>query len=177
MTEVKERPAARGRARATIHSDDLQVGQRNDLQIEGADYIDRDNLVETVGTVVPDGYLGQLAFNEEPVKIVINAQGENPENAVLVQVNGKGAEIYMNGGWVSVGYIPCDIEVTTKRKYLEVLARAKKETVTTKFGQNLNDGESFNVLQRRNALQHNFTVIEDQNPIGRAWLQSIIADK
>jgi hypothetical protein len=175
--ETTERPAARGRARATTHSDELLVGQRNDLHIEGSDYVERGTLIEPVETALPNGYVAQLAFNEEPVKIMINAQGENPENAVFVQVNGKGAEILMNGAFVSMGFIPCDIEVTTKRKYLEVLARAKKESIQTDFGQNQNNGESFNVLKRRNALQHNFTVVEDANPIGRAWLQSIIADK
>lgn len=166
------------RARKTVYSDELSVGQRNDLHISEDNQTDNESGIQTVDTPLGNDHLSQLAFNEEPVKIIIHAIGENPENAVFVQVNGRGAEVLMNDKFVSMGgYLPCDIPVTTKRKYLEVLARAKKETINTDFGQNASSGEAFNTIKRRNALQHNFEVLEDKNPIGRAWLQSIISDK
>ena len=177
MTEVVERPETKPRGRKVTHSDEIGVGQRNDLDLTDTSNVDRDTILVAADTPIQDNYLAQLKFNEEPVSIIINPQGENPENSIPAWVNGKGAEVLMDGKWVEMGYLPCEMELTIKRKTLEVLARAKKESIVTEFGKRADSGDSFNTLNRRNALQHNFTVTKDDNPIGQAWLRSIINEK
>lgn len=62
-----------------------------------------------------------------------------------------------------------------KRYFVERLARAKR----TSYSQNLDErlGESMNNMQSRHALRYPFSVIEDKNPKGSAWLRQILAER
>ena len=66
-----------------------------------------------------------------------------------------------------------DVPTTIKRKYVEVLARMKE----TKYRQVRNPIElDRSELVPRTGPIYPFEVIRDDNPKGRAWLRSIIAE-
>lgn len=103
------------------------------------------------------------AFMSEPVKIVI-AESAEENDPPMVQVGVNGVTQFIVRG----------MEQTVKRKYVERLARAKR----TDYDQTIDDrlGEAMNRLRRRNALRFPFTVLEDRNPRGQAWLRGVLAE-
>ena len=82
----------------------------------------------------------------------------------------------MNGKWVVLGFLPVGIEVTTKRKYVEVLARSKVDNISTDVGSMLED-DPRNTLDISTSSKAPFSVIEDRNPMGRAWLSKLIREQ
>lgn len=101
-----------------------------------------------------------LAFNEEKVKVMIHeSTDENAENPVQLCVNGRNQFLFRGQPLV------------IRRKYLEVLARAKG----TRYAQRKEGtAEQQNMMLPHSALKYPFTVIEDPNPKGAAWLQGIL---
>jgi hypothetical protein len=82
-----------------------------------------------------NAYMDDLKFNEQPVTVVIPRSGErNAPNHVFCSVNGIGAEVLnpTTKQWMRWEWLPLGVVLTVKRKYLEVLARARKDTVTTR---------------------------------------------
>lgn len=80
-------------------------------------------------------YLAALAFNEQPVTVVIAKGAErNAPNWVPCWVNGIGAEVWDDKGkrWLRFGWLPVNTVVTVKRKYLEVLARSRRDEFSTR---------------------------------------------
>lgn len=137
----------------------------------------RENVQPALGAHASGDYMTELAFMEEPVTIRIEPSGE--ENAPLTVdcwVNGKGAEVERNGRWQELGFLPIGIVVTTKRKYVEVLARSKTMKVSTPE-QSANDANPDNNVRRRNVRMHSFSVIKDPSPRGAAWLTQIFNEQ
>ncbi len=119
--------------------------------------------IEVVDRVAPADAMALEAFMNEPVTIMVHESTEEDEpDLVLVGVNGV------------TQYLKRGDAQTVKRKYVEVLARAK----LTDYKQNLDPqlGELMNRLKQRHALKYPFSVIEDRNPKGGAWLKSILAE-
>jgi hypothetical protein len=116
-------------------------------------------------------YLAALEFNEEPLRIIIEENGRSdlPETHAPVAVQGKNAEVLINGKWVEVGWLPIGQEIITKRKYVEVLLRAKTDTFKT-----IHDDATVerprNSVNRRTSAQYPVTVLQDNNPKGGEWL-------
>jgi hypothetical protein len=80
-------------------------------------------------------YLDDLKFNEQPVSVVIPRSAErNAPGYVHCKVNGVGAEVLnpITKQWMRWEWLPLGVVLTVKRKYLEVLARARKDSVTTR---------------------------------------------
>lgn len=120
--------------------------------------------------------LDALAFMEEPVTIRLSPSTD--KNAAMyfpVWVNGKGCECWINGRWVEApnGYIPVGVMLTVKRKYVEVIARAKVDAVSTVVEGEDTDRPN-NRVKRFTTPVHSFSVLEDKNPKGAAWLTEII---
>lgn len=69
-------------------------------------------------------------------------------------------------------FIPRGVRVGVKRKFVEVLARCKE----TKYKQTHPDPRNpdYMVMEPKTALAYPFSVIEDKNPKGAAWLRAII---
>ena len=103
------------------------------------------------------------AFMNEPVTIVVNPP-QDPDDPMLVQVGVNGVN----------QFIPRGEPIAVKRKYVEVLARAKR----TDFKQTLDDrlGEAMNHLRSMHSLRFPFSVIRDPNPNGGAWLTGVLAE-
>lgn len=118
-------------------------------------------------------YLEELAFNEEPVTIRLLPSAErNSPNAYYVAVNGKGCEVFRNDRWYEMAWLPVGQALTIKRKYLEVMVRAKFDSVRTEVRDPESDHPD-NQVTRFTSPVHSFDIIEDANPKGVAWLAEL----
>lgn len=102
---------------------------------------------------------------QEPVTVMVHDTTDpNAEELVPVGVNGR------------MQYFARGVAQTVRRCYVERLARAK----STSYSQNLDErlGEqNFNRMKSHHALAYPFSVIEDKNPKGSAWLRGILAER
>lgn len=104
----------------------------------------------------------ELAFMEEYIDILV-AESTNPNDQPLVP-------LWVNGRpqWLMRG------EVTrVKRYYADRLGRARNEDVKVTVAKNA-DGEVVNRTFKPTALAFPFSVVEDRNPLGKAWLASLM---
>ena len=139
------------------------------------DWLGKDALVVPVeGTLHPD-YAEALAFEEEPVKILIHrSTDKNPALCTdYIASNGTPAEMLFRNGWVPIGYLPRGIALITKRKYVGVLARAKQDTIRTEVTERPNEDPS-NKIDKSTSQVFSFSVLEDRNPKGSEWLQRLV---
>jgi hypothetical protein len=154
-------------ARQELHSDTLKIEQRP----VAPDLADRDGDVILVDTsLASKDYLAELAFFEEPVTIRLEPSAD--QNAVMsfvVWVNGKGAEIFEQGRWRSIAWLPVGRPIIVKRKVLEVIARTKHDTIHTEIRHPESERPE-NIEQRFTSAVASFSVIEDRNPRGAPWL-------
>lgn len=175
MTETPT-PVRRGRPPREVHSSDFEVGQAPSVDLT-ADEIDTGNVIEPVDKPLANAYIDQLAFNEEPVTIRVDAAPERyAPKFIQCWVNGKGAEVLIDGKWVELGGFPVNIPAITKRKYVEVLARSKADVVDTVTG-DVNDANPVNRVERSTYSKAPFSVIRDDNPRGHEWLRRIFAER
>jgi len=141
----------------------------------GAEYLGNEE-VRTVGEIgghagidvvdkpMPKDALDMEAFMNERVTIVVNPPS-NADEPMLVQVGVNGVN----------QFIPRGEPIAVKRKYVEVLARAKR----TDFAQTLDErlGETeFNNLRTMHSLRFPFSVLHDPNPNGHAWMTGVLAE-
>jgi hypothetical protein len=114
--------------RTALHSDSVKIEQKAPI----VDHEKYEGDIVIADKPFHKDYLDELAFQEEPVTIILNPSSEkNAPTAMPVWVNGKGAEVLperrLAGDRLSAGRPQADI----KRKYLEVIIRAKLDAVTT----------------------------------------------
>lgn len=163
-------------ARKELHSEGVPIDQPPILTMP-----DIDQAFEMDRTVVRPNeeqlhkeYLDALAFNREPITIRIEpSMEENPPLFIECWVNGVGCEIFRDGKWQVVGAFPVGVEVVTRRMYVEALARSKKISVRTVV-RNQTSERPDNIIQRSVNQRAAFSVIEDKNPKGAAWLRSVV---
>ena len=106
----------------------------------------------------------EMFMAEKIMVIVQDSSDDNDHEIVETWVNGR-VQRFMRGQAQLV-----------KRCYVEALARAKRTT----FKQTLDEraGEqSFNQRRPHHSLAYPFTVLEDRNPKGQAWLRSVLAQR
>jgi hypothetical protein len=107
----------------------------------------------------------EAAFMEEFVTIFVHPQaGDNAATHVTLNVNGVNQPVFFGHN------------TTIKRKYVEVLARMK-ETGYSQRSANFMNPELSNELIPRSSQVHPFSVIEDKNPKGGAWLAHILSER
>src|SRR5674476_114295 len=132
--EAKDTPVNRKYTRKEVSTSEMPIGQKPSVDLGDLVNFVRNKPLADLGEkpLLPD-YLKALAFNEEPVTISIeeNSRSDFPETYVPVQVAGHGAEIFANGQWITIGWLPIGQVITVKRKYLEVLIRAKSDNIRT----------------------------------------------
>lgn len=125
---------------------------RPDLEIEVAD-------TQSLGD-----YAAELAFNEEPVEVMVSESTDKNASAVV--------EVFCNGR--SQYFVRGKAQVV-KRKFVEILARARETSITTTTAAQGADGEPVNRINKHTALRYPFSVIHDANPKGREWLKQTLA--
>jgi hypothetical protein len=152
-------------ARQELHSDSMKIEQRAPI----SDSSDCEGDVILTERTHNQDYIAELAFMEEPVTIRLEPSAEkNAVGAFPVWVNGKPAEVFQNGRWYEIGYLPVGRELIVKRMVLEVIIRAKTDTVHTRIiGENSDNPN--NAVNRFTSPVHSFSIISDPNPRGAAW--------
>lgn len=120
--------------------------------------------VESIVTEVGMDAVQTEAFMNESLTIILASNGADDETPTV--------PVGVNGSFI---YLLRDEPILVKRKYIEVLARAKK----TDYDQTLDHslGEHMNKLSQRHVLKYPFTVITDPNPRGHQWLREILAQR
>lgn len=123
-------------------------------------------------------YAAELAFMEEPVTVMF-LPGQDRFSAPFVDayVNGKGIEVLSHDGhWLEFHQVPVNKEITMKRKYLEVFARAKHTDVKAYHEGGVDEGkEPINQTLRNTNLKFPFTVVHDPaEKRGHEWLQKLV---
>ncbi len=160
--------------RQELHTDSVKIDQFDDL-VGDAALKDRENIVIADKPLNKD-YLDELAFNEEPVTIRLEpSTDKNAATWFPIWVNGKGAEVFINDKWVAFGYLPVAVPLVVKRKYVEVILRAKIDNVTTEVLETKTDAanDRENRVKRFTTAVHSFSILHDKNPLGNAWLNEI----
>lgn len=119
---------------------------------------------ESIVTELGANTVSSEAFMNEKLTVIMASNGADDETPVV--------PVGVNGAFI---YLPRDEPIEVKRKYVEVLARAKK----TDYDQTLDImlGERMNRLTQRHVLKYPFTVISDPNPVGHQWLREILAQR
>ncbi len=177
------------------HTDDVAIAQKPSITIvpRGHDSskplpeIERDEIIPaTEDILAKKDYMDKLAFMEHPVTIRIEPSAEkNASNVHYVAVNGKGCEVFVekatgnsihpedgNGVWLEFTWIPVDRELTIKRKYLEVLLRAKTNLIQTKIIERPNEDPE-NKIDRFTSPVCSFSILRDPDPRGPQWMREI----
>ena len=165
--------------RGPLNSDIIKIEQKPDIPISPVKPDGTTAVLEREPEIVraeqlPSGDYGdELAFNEEPITIRLEPTAEkNAPTSFPIWVNGKGAEVFQNGRWDEIAYLPVGKVLITKRKYVEVIIRAKLDAVHTE----VSDPESENprnVVKRFTSAVHSLSILEDRNPRGVAWLTEL----
>lgn len=167
-------PSVTRKYKRSYNTEEFALPQKDDINLDEP-IVHGESLAQVTGDVnFAKDYLSQLAFNEEPVTIIIeeNTRTDFPETHVPVSVQGKGAEVFENGRWNEFGWLPIGREITTKRKYVEVLIRAKLDTIKTQHDDATVE-KPRNTLQRRTSAAYPVTVLHDANPVGREWFTNV----
>lgn len=158
-------------AKAAQRLDDVAVEQQDDIVNDS----DRGTLVRGDLSMIADkDYADRLAMGEEPVTIMIEpSPDQNAPHSYYCAVNGVGAEcLQPNGEWIPLGWVPVGVELTMKRKYVEVLVRAKRDRVTTDYGR-VGDADPHNRIVRHTSVVANVQIIEDRNTRGAAMFAEL----
>lgn len=154
-----------------MHSGDVKIDQMP--PIDDISKYDGDVVVADAGIADRD-YLAELKFMSEPVTIRLQPSTDrNAATSFPCWVNGVPAEVFQRGKWTQIGYLPVAQVLVVKRSVLEVILKAKVDTVTTQVvGQG--DDSVDNRVNRFTTPVHSVSVIEDKNPKGGAWMTEII---
>jgi len=105
----------------------------------------------------------ELAFNEEYVEVMLHESTDpNAENPVFTACQGVTQYFYRGR------------PQRVKRKYVAILATVKEHNISTpEYTQS--DGARAMSIKRTSSLKYPFSVLNDPNPRGPAWLKSLIA--
>lgn len=174
MSDAKNNPVNTGKKEMT--TDDVKLNAREPRRIDVISDVQESIIALDDAPILTsqESYLAELAFMEEPMLIRINPSTEKRPAAVCpCWVNGKGAEMFVNGKWMQNGWLPIGTPVMTRRKYVEVLARAKQESVSIRVEEF--NGEKLNFADRNPNMRYGFSVLQDQNPRGAEWLTQILS--
>jgi tartrate dehydratase beta subunit/fumarate hydratase class I family protein len=128
--------------------------------LDGLERTDQDIEVPTAGDDAGrmKAKADMLAFLEEKVLIQLHeSTNANDQQVVPLYVNG--AAVYITRG----------VPTVVRRKYVEMLCRAKAQDVKVNVVRDAN-GDVVNRTTKSSALAYPFSVIEDRNPRGAAWL-------
>lgn len=155
-----------------VHSTDLPITQppvlSNDLDDDPREALAGEIVVTDEKELTHKAYMDELAFMAEPVKIILHRTREKfAPNAHDFYVQGKPL-------WITV-----DTPTTIPRCYLEIIARSQPFDVKTQVFEPApgdDSGVFRNQIQRFQSSKYPFTVVEDKNPRGAAWLAKVMRE-
>lgn len=134
---------------------ELSLEQIRDQLNAGASHVDSPEF---------KGFAETLAFMEERVLVRV-ATSTEPHAEKIVEVYNNGVpQFFVRGQWV-----------IARRKYVEILARAKPFSVTTPEAMDAR-GNRTNRIETHNGQRYPFEM-KDTNPLGAAWLNAIFMEQ
>lgn len=151
--------------RKQVDTREQQIGQPEvvTMSAEGAAILERDELV-----VVSDLKWGDkaavLAFMEEPVTVEVATSSDKFAEPIVEVWNDGRAQRFPRG-----------LPITVKRKFVEVLARAKPDGFGNQEFQDAEGNMNFR-YPKRTSLKYPFRVVRDDNPRGAKWLTDLLAE-
>lgn len=152
-------------ARTVIDSSDVKIKQQDTVILSA--YGDTNHAPADSIEIAPSlssSYAADLAFAEEKVDVIVH-ESTDPAAENIV-------EVFNNG--VRQNFIRGQVQ-TVKRKFVEVLARAKSTGIQTQeYADNVGD-RGVRII-RHSALRYPFSVMSDPSPKGAAWLKGILAE-
>ncbi len=178
-----------------VHTGDLPVGQHAPVNLgSGEEPLKRpEPRMESIPSdlLKDKDHMAKIRFAEDAVAILIQpgseefapkyadiwVQGRGPE--VGVTSDGRKAELISEvARWVHFLALPIGMRVVTKRKYVEVLARARRTTYRTQHHVPGQNQDAVNELLSSTHLAHPFSVYEDAaGDKGTKWLQLVLANR
>ena len=172
---MEAKNAPRQYNRKEVHTGDMPIDQKHDVDLGLESPIIHGDDIAAIEVRKNQKYLGDLSFMEEPMTIRIeeNTHSDLPETHVPCQVNGKSAEVLINGKWTEIGWLPIGVVMITKRKYVEVLARSRSDNIKTVHDEATVERPR-NTQKTRTSSNYPLAIIEDKNPRGSEWLSAII---
>lgn len=189
MAEQPTKPAASQKAKAAsapkktapvVKTQAFEAAEKP-LAQPGVVTFDEDNNQETTDSVIAvhSDMVGfnekaeRLAFMEELVQVMIHEDqnaNDDPQPYVFLSVNGEGPMPN------KVPWVPRGVPINIKRKFVERLARAKRETVKSVEKVNA-QGERYIEYPKHASLQYPFSVLRDDNPRGATWLTQVLSER
>jgi len=121
-----------------------------------------DAQIETVTKDIKQLVLDEAFMNEMVTVMVHSSTDENQSPHVILNCNGTNQPL-MRG-----------VPSTIRRKYVEILAHMK-ETKYSQVTRNPAAPDQIDMIARH-GLAYPFEMMEDANPRGRAWLNSVLAE-
>lgn len=120
--------------------------------------------IEIIDSVLTDEKAEIEKFMSEKINvIVLESADDSDDEIVQTWVNGR-VQRFLRGTpqWV-------------RRCYVEALARAKRTTYRQVLDERLGT-QAFNQMRPNHTMAYPFTVLEDPNPKGPAWLKGVLAE-
>jgi hypothetical protein len=131
--------------------------------INNAIELKEDQTIETAAAHDFQKMVQQEAFMNEMVTVeVADTTDENQPPSLVLSVNGVTQPVFRGR------------PTQMRRMFVEILARCK-ETKYTQHVVNPNEPDRIE-MRSRTALAYPFTVVEDKNPAGRAWLNAVLSE-
>jgi hypothetical protein len=155
---------------ADLDTGDLDLGVHDksvDLGMEFSLEQIRDQLNAGAASVdSPDfkGFAETMAFMEERVLVRVATSNEQHAEKIVEVYNNGVPQFFVRGEWV-----------IARRKYVEILARAKPFSVTTPEAMDAR-GNRTNRIETHNGQRYPFEM-KDTNPLGAAWLNAIFMEQ
>lgn len=143
---------------------------RKSIQIEGlvekgVEVVDDQPDVQTVAETDLGQVAASEAFMHEDVTVTIMPTTDpNAPPYATLSVNGE------------MKIVPRNIPTRIKRKHLEVLARMKETRWVQQVPDGYNGQIDMSFLRGHTGFAYPFTVVEDKNPKGGAWLANVMAE-
>lgn len=163
-TEKRKRPAPVV-LRQHTETSDQKIGQDHprEMPSTGPARIEPPQ-IEMVDKPVTGDKLKLLAFMEEEMTILVHDSTNPTDEPIPYVLNGGQRQAFARGQ-----------EQKVKRKYVEVLARMKRQSFTQ---ERYKDSQGIDAIRNipHSALVFPFSVIHDPNPRGRDWLKAILAE-
>lgn len=120
--------------------------------------------LEVVGSIKFAEFADHLKFNEEWLIITVHESTEiGVEDPLPLSING------------STVLIPRGKPTLVRRKYVELLMRMKPQNVTTRIDRSDPDNIK-NIIEKRSALRHPFSIIRDDNPRSAEWIKRVMQE-
>lgn len=154
------------RARREISTEDMEIGQAPSIIIPGDSPISREQEeIALLDTPLMSDYAKSLAFNEDILTIRLERSSEEFAPQII--------DVYVNG---RAEWLPVGVPVKVARKYVEILARAKPDSVQTNVIERAGEDPE-NTIDRYTSAKHPFSVLHDPSHLGFEWLTRIMMER